>query len=176
MTENISERIDNAIEDIEKMQIIFRQIYGEECLADKEIEEVLKIAKEEHKELEQYRSIGTVEECREEVERQNKIISHERDNCGRDRRFKIGDIVQHFKRETVSDKERSTEYLYVICGTAIHSETKEKLMVYHSLYKINGDYITCARPYDMFVGEVDREKYPEIKQKYRFELFDMARS
>lgn len=69
MTENISERIENAIKDIEKIQIMFQQKYGEECLADKEIEEVLKIAKAEHEKLEQYRSIGTVEECREAVER-----------------------------------------------------------------------------------------------------------
>lgn len=80
MTENISERIENAIKDIENIQIMFRQKYGEECLADKEIEEVLKIAKAEHEELEKYRSIGTVDECREAVERrkQKKVrISHD---------------------------------------------------------------------------------------------------
>lgn len=64
MTENFSERIENALNDIQKIQTIFRQIYGEECLADKEIEEVLKIAKVEHEEIQQYRAIGTVEELR----------------------------------------------------------------------------------------------------------------
>ena len=65
MTDNFSERIENALNDIQKMQLLFRQRYGEECPADKEIEEVLKIAKSEHEEIQQYRKIGTVEECRE---------------------------------------------------------------------------------------------------------------
>ncbi len=65
MKENYSERIENALNDIQKIQSMFRQRYGEECLADKEIEEVLKIAKAEHEEIQQYRAIGTVEECRE---------------------------------------------------------------------------------------------------------------
>ena len=80
-----------------------------------------------------------------------------------DRYFDPGTIVQHFKREIVSDKERSLNmYLYKIKGTAIHSETREKLMIYQALYDDFGIY---ARPYEMFMSEVDREKYPEIKQK-----------
>jgi hypothetical protein len=70
MTENFSERIENALNDIQKIQIIFKQKYGEECLADKEIEKVLKIAKAEHEEVQQYRAIGTVEECRKAREGQ----------------------------------------------------------------------------------------------------------
>lgn len=70
MTENFSERIENALNDIQKIQAMFRQKYGEECLADKEIEEVLKIAKAEHEEIQQYRAIGTVEECRKAKEKQ----------------------------------------------------------------------------------------------------------
>ena len=69
MTENFAERINNAINDIEKIQILFQQRYGEECILDKEIEEVLRIAKRKGEELEQYRKIGTVEECKEAVEK-----------------------------------------------------------------------------------------------------------
>lgn len=78
--------------------------------------------------------------------------------------FQPGDIVAHFKRETVTDG--SDTYLYRIIGIATHSETREKMMVYQALY---GDFGAYVRPYDMFMSEVDHEKYPDIKQKYRFE-------
>ena len=82
-------------------------------------------------------------------------------------RFKPGDIVAHFKRETLSPVEKRTnKYLYKIIGEAQHTETKEKLMIYMALYDDFGIY---ARPFDMFTGEVDRDKYPDIKQFYRFE-------
>ena len=75
-----------------------------------------------------------------------------------------GTIVKHFKRELNSDGDM---YLYKIIGIAHHSETNEKLMIYQALY---GDKQMCARPLPMFMGEVDHEKYPDIKQKYRFEV------
>lgn len=84
-----------------------------------------------------------------------------------DRILNPGDIVQHFKRETLpkNDKEKNI-YLYKIIGIAEHTETKEKVVVYQSLY---GDFGMYVRPYDMFVGKVDKQKYPDIKQEYRFE-------
>ena len=83
------------------------------------------------------------------------------------RTFYPGDIVQHFKRELLSPEERCTnKYLYKITGEAEHTETGEKLMVYMALYD---DFRLFARPLEMFMGETDKEKYPNVKQKYRFE-------
>ena len=84
-----------------------------------------------------------------------------------DSRFKPGDIVQHFKRELLGPEERETDkYLYEIIGIATHSETGEPMMVYRPLYDDCGMYV---RPFDMFLSEVDHEKYPDVRQKYRFE-------
>ena len=83
--------------------------------------------------------------------------------------FKIGDIVKHFKYETLSSKEQSDKkYIYKIMHFAIHSETKEAMVVYQSLFN-NEIYV---RPRDMFESEVDKNKYPQIKQKYRFEIIN----
>lgn len=84
-----------------------------------------------------------------------------------DNRFNSGDIVQHFKREMLSEEERATnKYLYEIIGVALHSEAREPMMVYRPLYDDGGLYV---RPLEMFLSEVDHEKYPDVKQKYRFE-------
>ena len=84
-----------------------------------------------------------------------------------ERVFRVGDIVRHFKRETVDPA--TDRYLYMIVGTATHSETGEQMMVYSPLY---GDGGLFVRPLDMFLSEVDHEKYPDIRQKYRFELVE----
>ena len=81
------------------------------------------------------------------------------------RTFRIGDVVRHFKSETI-DLRGDTMYYYVITGFAKHSETGEILVTYRALY---GQHDLCARPADMFFSEVDREKYPDTKQKYRLE-------
>lgn len=82
-------------------------------------------------------------------------------------RFKPGDIVQHFKREMLSEEERAGNmYLYEIIGVALHSETREEMMVYKPLYGEGGMYV---RPLEMFLSEVDHEKYPQDIQRYRFE-------
>ena len=80
------------------------------------------------------------------------------------RNFASGDIIQHFKRETVN--QNSMQYLYEYIGVAMHSETRDKMIVYRALY---GEKELFVRPYEMFMDEVDHEKHPEIRQKYRFE-------
>ena len=80
------------------------------------------------------------------------------------RDIRVGDIVRHFKREWVSAD--TSEYLYKVIAFAQHTETGEMLVIYQALYS---PFKICARPYDMFMSEVDREKYPDIRQRYRFE-------
>ncbi len=79
-------------------------------------------------------------------------------------RLSPGDIVRHFKRELVP--QGSKEYLYRILEFARHSETGEPYVVYESLY---GEGDVYLRPFDMFMSEVDRNKYPGIRQRWRFE-------
>lgn len=87
-----------------------------------------------------------------------------------DRNFRPGDVVRNFKRETLGD-EAGQRYLYRILAFARHTETDEELVVYEALYPPFG---TWCRPRAMFESEVDRAKYPDIRQRWRFEKVDLG--
>ena len=72
---------------------------------------------------------------------------------------KINEIYRHFKGG-----------YYKIIAVGHHSETKEKMAVYYDTSGKNSTIDNpCIRPLDMFMSEVDHEKYPDVEQKYRFE-------
>lgn len=73
--------------------------------------------------------------------------------------LKINGIYRHFKGD-----------YYIVKDIVIYSETKEEMVLYQGLY---GECLSYVRPKDMFLSEVDHEKYPNVTQKYRFELVDI---
>lgn len=88
------------------------------------------------------------------------------------RHFEKGDIVRHFKHELLSQEEKAANpslYTYRIVGFATHTETLEDLVIYRALYS---PFNLFARPANMFLSEVDHDKYPNIRQKYRLEKID----
>ena len=77
-----------------------------------------------------------------------------------ERKIEIGKTYRHFKNK-----------LYKVIDIVYDSESNndkeyKKVVIYQALY---GDNLKWARPYDMFNSLVDKEKYPNVEQFYRFE-------
>jgi len=75
------------------------------------------------------------------------------------REIEVNKVYRHFKGNC-----------YLVIDIAYDSETDTKYVIYRSLY---GEGKLWIRPLDMFLSEVDHEKYPDVSQKYRFELFEL---
>ena len=75
------------------------------------------------------------------------------------RELQLHRVYRHFKGDS-----------YLVEDVARHSETGEEYVVYRKLYGDGGLWI---RPKDMFMEKVDRAKYPDVQQAYRFELQDI---
>ena len=76
------------------------------------------------------------------------------------REVQIKGIYRHFKGD-----------YYLVEDIATYTETDQVCVVYRALY---GERKLWVRPLEMFLSEVDHEKYPDVKQKYRFELRDIS--
>ena len=75
----------------------------------------------------------------------------------------VGGTYKHFKGN-----------LYKVLMIGYDSETNndekpKKLVIYEALYD---DHKIWVRPYEMFISKVDKNKYPDINQEYRFELIN----
>ena len=75
------------------------------------------------------------------------------------RELQLHRVYRHFKGD-----------YYLVEDVARHSETDVDYVVYRRLY---GDGSLWIRPKEMFLSEVDHEKYPDVEQRYRFELQDI---
>lgn len=75
------------------------------------------------------------------------------------RDIKVNNIYKHFKGDS-----------YIVVDMALDSETGKTLVLYRALY---GNCLLYAREKEMFLSEVDHNKYLDVKQKYRFELIEI---
>ena len=75
--------------------------------------------------------------------------------------------AQHYKEQMTGKRYRHFKGgIYIVTDIAVHSETGNLMVVYKSF---KDPSLTWARPISMFLSEVDKGKYPDVKQEYRFE-------
>ena len=74
------------------------------------------------------------------------------------RDWKPGDLVVHFKGD-----------MYRILHIGVDTETEQEVIIYQKADRTGNIWV---RPRKMFEGKVDKEKYPECLQTWRFELFE----
>lgn len=70
-----------------------------------------------------------------------------------------GEVYRHFKGK-----------MYKVLGIAIHSETGEAMVIYQAMY---GENITYVRPYESFIEKLDKHKYEDVNEEYRFTFIPM---
>ena len=88
-----------------------------------------------------------------------------------DTRIVVGDVVKHFKHELLNPKDDKMKYLYKVIDIAFDCTHNHLVVVYKALYedphRLSPSLYT--REIQEFYSEVDHKKYPNVKQKYRFE-------
>ena len=85
-----------------------------------------------------------------------------------DKRMENQSKAEVYKREMVGKRFRHFKgSIYVVTNIGVHSETEKLVVVYESESNRN---LVWVRPLDMFLSEVDKKKYPDVKQKMRFEI------
>lgn len=108
------------------------------------------------------RSYGDIYETDDDV-----LIVDDTSITYKDRKLLINAVVRHFKYELDND---ANKHEYVVQSFPLNTETDEVMVCYRQLY---APFKVFVRPAKMFLEEVDHEKYPNIKQKYRFERITM---
>ena len=77
-------------------------------------------------------------------------------------------IAQHYKSRMIGKKYRHFKGgIYIVTDIAIHSESADLMVIYQSF---DDQRLTWARPIEMFLSPVDKEKYPNVTQENRFEM------
>ena len=84
-----------------------------------------------------------------------------------DNRLKSQEIAKNHKSMIGCRYRHFKGNIYKVKNLAVHSETEEVMVVY---YSESNPELVWVRPLDMFMSKVDKEKYPDVEQEYRFQL------